>query len=265
MNREMTPEQIELIKKTICKDASDDELNLFIGTAKRMGLDPFAGQIHAVFRNSRTSKGGWEKKMTIQIGISGLRLSADRTGKYVPGRATEFVVNDDTGLPVSATAYVQKRVAGEWHEVAETAHWDEFAQTTKDGKPASLWASKPRVMLAKCAEAMALRRAFPAELSDVYVREEVGELEPVRRTHQIDDLRRPAILAAKAPELPAHDEQGVSEQSEAPESSEFLKLSHLIDSGDTSDEVKEMVRAVKDKADKERLVKLFRNKVSERK
>ena len=157
-------DQIELIKRTICRDATNDELALFVATANRIGLDPFARQIFSVKR------GG---VMSIQVSIDGFRLVADRTGNYAPGRPTEYE-HDPQGKLMSATAYVKKLAAGVWHEVGETSHLSEYA-----GGSNPLWKSMPRVMLAKTAEARALRRAFPAELSGVYSVEELAQAEPV--------------------------------------------------------------------------------------
>lgn len=160
-------EKVELIKSQIAKDASDSELALFLYTAQRVGLDPLARQIYCIMRKDR----GVEK-MTIQTGIDGYRLIADRTGNYAPGRANTFEY-DESGRLVSATAYVMKYVRGTWLEVSATAYWDEYVATFKDGNPMGLWGTKPRVMLGKCAEALALRRAFPAELSGIYTAEEM--------------------------------------------------------------------------------------------
>ena len=166
----MTDEQVDLIKRTVARGASNDELALFMHTAQRMGLDPLAKQIHAVKRWDKQSR---REVMAIQVGIDGLRLVADRTGKYAPGRPTEYEVRGDN--LVSATAYVRKFVGGEWHEVGEAAYYDEYVATKRDGKPNRMWSQMPRVMLAKCAEARALRRAFPAELSGVYAPEEMDQ------------------------------------------------------------------------------------------
>jgi len=155
---QMTAEQTDLIKKTVCKGATNDELALFLYTAKRTGLDALAKQIHAVKR------GG---VMTIQTGIDGYRLIADRTGKYAPGPIS-VVMN---GAKVeSATASVKKLVAGVWHDVTATAYYAEYASESSP-----MWKKMPRLMISKCAEALALRRAFPAELSGLYTVEEMGQ------------------------------------------------------------------------------------------
>lgn len=172
-------EQVELIKRTICKGSTDDELALFVQTSNRLRLDPFARQIFAVKRWD--SKAGREI-MSIQVSIDGFRLVAERTGRYAPGRPTEYVERD--GQLVSATAYVKKMAGGVWHEVAETAHRSEYVQTTKDGRPTAMWARMPHVMLAKCAESRALRRAFPAELSGVYTDEEMQQGAPAEAAPQ---------------------------------------------------------------------------------
>lgn len=166
---DFTADQLRLIKDTIAVGATTDELRLFVATARRMGLDPFARQIFAVKRwNSDLRR----EVMSTQVSIDGYRLVADRTGEYVPGPEPTFTY-DDKGNLISATATVMKWRHGEWHPVVATARWDEYVQTKKDGAPTNMWRSKPHVMLGKCAEALALRKAFPAELAGTHVEEEM--------------------------------------------------------------------------------------------
>lgn len=164
--------KLQLLKDTVCKGSTDDEFQLFVHACKRTGLDPFMKQVHAVKRWDSTLK---RESMTIQTGIDGYRLIADRTGNYAPGRETTFVY-DKEGRIFSATAYVKKRTPdGTWHEISSTAHFCEYVGKTKDGNPNMMWATKGHIMLGKCAEALALRKAFPAELSGVYTKEEMEQ------------------------------------------------------------------------------------------
>lgn len=165
------PAKVELIKDTIARGASDDELMLFLHLAQRSGLDPFSRQIYLIERRANVN-GEWKTTRQPQTGIDGLRLIADRTDRYAPGRQPSFTYDAD-GRLATATAYVKKFVRGEWHEVAATAHYDEYVQTKKDGQPNQMWSEKPHIMLAKCAEALALRRAFPAEMTGLYTADEV--------------------------------------------------------------------------------------------
>lgn len=174
--------QIELIKETVARGSSDDELMLFLHLAKRSGLDPFSRQIYLIERRTQVD-GQWKTTRQPQTGIDGLRLTADRTGNYAPGRAPTFEYDADGHL-FSATAYVCKFVRDGWREVAATAHYREYVQTKRDGAPNSMWADKPHIMLAKCAEALALRRAFPADLSGLYTADEMR-----------DDTMAPAMSA----------------------------------------------------------------------
>jgi len=169
---EFTPDKLQLLKETICKGSTNDEFELFVHACKRTGLDPFMKQIHAVKR--------WDAKlnrevMSIQTGIDGYRLIAERTGKYMPGPEPTFV-HDEKGKLISATAYVKRwGPDGQWHTIGATAYYDEYVQTKKDGGPMAMWAKMPRGQLGKCAESICLRKAFPADLSGVYTKEEMDQ------------------------------------------------------------------------------------------
>lgn len=158
-------EQVALIKSYLCKGITDDELKLFSAVCKKTGLDPFMKQIYAVKRNGKDGA-----QMTIQTSIDGYRLIAERTGRYAPGRESTYSYEGEKLL--SATSYVKKQTAdGTWHEVAASAYYDEYKPTYSN----QFWDSKKHIMLAKCAEALALRKAFPNELSGLYSEEEMHQ------------------------------------------------------------------------------------------
>lgn len=169
---EMSEEKIELMKRTFCKSSTDEEFALFLHACARTGLDPFMRQIYAVKRWDGALK---REVMSVQTGIDGYRLIADRTGRYSPGKETVFTY-DENGWPVSAIAFIKKQTPdGTWHEISATAYMREYCAFTKEGKPTHMWGTKPHIMLGKCAEALALRKAFPAELSGLYTKEEMEQ------------------------------------------------------------------------------------------
>jgi phage recombination protein Bet len=172
-------EKLKLLKDTYCRGATDPEFMLFVHACERTQLDPFMRQIHAVKRWDNTLK---RESMTIQTGIDGYRLIAERTGCYSPGREPSYTY-DANGNLESATAYVKKMTKdGTWHEVAATAFFEEYCQRNKENRPIAMWQKMARNQLAKCAEALCLRKAFPAELSGIYTREEMEQaavVEPI--------------------------------------------------------------------------------------
>lgn len=174
-----TPPMIQLLKKQVCRpsrrSATNEELALFISVCRRTQLDPFARQICAVFRwDSRLG----DERMSIQTTIDGLRLIAARTREW-QGFAGDPLWCDDDGnwhdvwlrrdLPRAARVAVWR--AGHREPVTGVAHLEMFRD---DRSP--MWApgTKAAHMLAKCAEALALRRAFPQELSGLYTEDEMG-------------------------------------------------------------------------------------------
>ena len=168
--------QIKLLMDTVCKGATENEFQLFVYACNRLRLDPFAKQIHAVKRWDNTLK---RESMTIQIGIDGYRLIAERTGCYAPGKESSFTYCPE-GRIISCTAHVKKKTSdGVWHEVSATAFFNEYAQFKKDGGLTSMWLKMPHSQLAKCAESLAIRKAFPAELSGTYTQEEMQQAEIV--------------------------------------------------------------------------------------
>lgn len=181
LRQKFTPEQIELVKRTIAKGATDDELALFIYQCERTGLDPFARQIYCLKRSTLNSETGkYEDAMVTQVGIDGLRLIAERTGEY-RGQAVPLFADangnwrdfwpDPAKPPLAAKVGVIREGFAEL--LYAVANYKEYVQHTKAGVPNKMWREKPSNQLAKCAEALALRKAFPQELSGLYTDDEL--------------------------------------------------------------------------------------------
>jgi len=157
----ITPDQVALIKNQIAVGATDNELKLFLHVADKSGLDPLSRQIYFIKRSG---------KMTIQTGIDGFRAVADRTGQYIG--SSDAVFEETNNSPIKATVTVNKVVQGVIGNFTATARWSEYYPGKSQG---FMWDKMPHTMLGKCAEALALRKAFPAQLSGLYTGDEMDQ------------------------------------------------------------------------------------------
>ena len=194
-------ERMRLLADTIGRDLTPSELAYFVEVAKLKGLDPFSRQIYAI---KRYDKRLGRDVMTIQQGIDGFRSSAESSGKYAgqegpwwcgeDGQWREVWVSE--APPVASKILVYRRDFVK--PIAGVAHFREYAQTFRDGNLMGLWGSHPCVMVSKCAESIALRRAFPDQLSGVYSPDEM----PIEDTKTMSEETRTAYVSAMEEGIP---------------------------------------------------------------
>jgi phage recombination protein Bet len=175
---EFTQEYKDLIRTALPRDVTNDEVRLFLYQCQRTGLDPLTRQIYAVRRWSTAQK---KYTITIQVSIDGFRLVAERTGNYGGQTTPEWCASDgiwkDVWVPEAPP--IAARV-GVWRinfkePTYGVAKFKSYAVLTKEGKLNEFWSKMPEVMIAKVAEALALRKAFPQELSGLYTSEEMEQ------------------------------------------------------------------------------------------
>lgn len=182
----ITAEQKELVKKTVFPDATDAELQLFFFDCTRRGVHPLDKLIHPTKRNG---------KYTPITSIDMFRQRASESGEHMG--TDDAVYTGEPGKPdFAASVTVYKHLRGEKCAFTATARWSEYFPGERQG---FMWQKMPHLMLAKCAEALALRKAFPQQLHGLYTNEEMAQTEtpvvniPTTRPKQDATMVKPAV------------------------------------------------------------------------
>jgi phage recombination protein Bet len=182
-------EQINLIKSQIAKDATADELKLFLYQCQRTGLDPLTRQIYFVKRGGR---------MTIQTSIDGFRVIAERSGLYAGQDEPQFTYTESGELLKCAVTVFKFSPTGQRYPAGTgVAFYKEYYPN-----PMNLQKSLAHTMIAKVAEALALRKAFPQDLSGLYTSDEMHQATPQAPTEEQKEE-----LIAMLPDLTMEDDK----------------------------------------------------------
>jgi len=156
----ITTEELEVAKNSVAEDATPAEFKLWVHDCKRSGVHPLSRLLHF------TKRGG---KYVPIASIDLFRARADKSGDYAGNEDPTFSYKKD-GTLSSATVTVHRFIHDKACAFTATARWDEYYPGEKQGH---MWRKMPHVMLGKCAEALALRKAFPQALHGLYVSEEL--------------------------------------------------------------------------------------------
>ncbi|WP_405794057.1 phage recombination protein Bet [Streptomyces sp. NBC_01506] len=176
-----TPDQqAVLMQSGIDNQVAPAELSAFLHLCQRTRLDPFSRQIYLIGRwNGQQQR----KVYTPQTSIDGYRVIAHRAA----AEASHSLGYEDTlwcdpsgkwrdvWLDDKPPAAAKVTVIRNGMRFSAVARYSEYVQTKKGGEPSGLWVKMPTTMTAKCAEALALRMAFPHDLAGVYTAEEMAQ------------------------------------------------------------------------------------------
>lgn len=230
-----TPEQQAVLQQSgISGDVTAAELSGFLHLCQRTQLDPFSRQIYLI---GRKDKRAGRTVFTPQTGIDGYRVIAHRV---VAESRENFGYEDtlwcdstgrwrDVWLLDEPPAAVKVTVIRNGHRFPAIALYREYVQTGWENKPVGLWGKMPAGQLAKCAEALALRKAFPHDLAGVYTAEEMAQADnPAPGEQQastVRQLRQPQPVVPTA--TPVRDY--LQEATEAPDAAAVRQI--WVDAG----------------------------------
>jgi phage recombination protein Bet len=167
----LTPEQLKMLQQTACAGHTLEQAQCFVEYCRTKGMDPFAREIYSIIRSG---KGG--PRQTFQIGIDALRKRAEETGAY-EGQ-TPYLWCGPDGKWVDIWLAPQPPFAakvGVWKHGFREPMWAIAKFSEYKPEDDWMWKKMPANQIAKCAEALALRRAFPSQLGGMYATEEMAQ------------------------------------------------------------------------------------------
>ena len=188
-------EHMRIVREAFAPTASQAEFEVMWAGAKARRLDPVRKQIHFVKRKTKRD-GQWVDVWTSIVGIDGFRAIAEQTGKYDGQDEPEFEYDDENRLCLARVRVWRKDISRPFVGVAR---WGEYVQTTADGNPTQTWQKMEHTMLAKCAEALACRKAFPEPLAGLYTGDEMAQADNVSGPREMRQVLPPKPKAAGRP------------------------------------------------------------------
>lgn len=222
---EWTPQQGAVLRQSgIDNQVAGEELSAFLHLCQRTRLDPFSRQIYLIGRYDKRQQ---RKVYTPQTSIDGYRVIAHRASAEA-GHALGYEDTlwcdpsgkwRDVWLSDAPPAAAKVTVIRNGMRFSAVARYAEYVQTTRDGGPSGLWGKMPATMTAKCAEALALRMAFPHDLAGVYTAEEMGQADNPAEDRHLRAVRPgetdPWAAAPSQPQTTAHGRDYLHEATEA--------------------------------------------------
>jgi len=207
----ITPEQVDLVKSVVFKGATDEELKLFFFECRRRGVHPLDRLIHPVVRKDKDGA----RRVSFQTSIDLFRSEAEGTGEYRGQKDVEYGPMTewdkiDKKVPEYAKATIKRfdEHTGDIIEISATAYWEEYYPGEQLGFQ---WRKMPRLMLGKCAEALALRKAFPRKLAGLYTFEEMQLTDIISQGKGKNSTNEPQRKSEKK-EPPPEGEKSVKEK-----------------------------------------------------
>lgn len=186
LQTENLEKEIESLRNTIMPGATQDDLKVFAKFCAKTQLDPFSRQIYAIQRGGR-----WG----YQTSIDGFRVVAQRSGLYEGQTPCYWCGNDgrwvdvwlDKNPPAAAKIGVYRK--GHREPIWAVAKFTSYSQPSNP-----IWKKMPDLMLSKCAESLALRKAFPNDLSGIYTNEEMDQSEQYKpESRPVEETKKESV------------------------------------------------------------------------